>query len=63
MNEYQILIIELKRIKSIIDKFLEVGNRNLHKNMKCVSSGVWINEKYDSLSECISDLRSLIPPY
>lgn len=61
MNKYQKAVIELGAIGSIIDKFLEVGERNLHRNMKCVAPGVWVNEKYSSLSECLNELRSWLP--
>lgn len=59
--DYRHVISELKAVKSSLDEFLERGKAQIHKNMWEVSPGIWINNEYKSLSECLFHLRTLLP--
>jgi hypothetical protein len=61
MNRYANAANELRNIKEELDLFLLRWRAQVYKDMKQVAPGVWIHKDYANLSECLDDLRKMIP--
>lgn len=54
--ERQLLISRLLIIRFELEMFLAKGRAMLHNGMKQVGPGVWINEKFNSVEECLRSI-------
>ena len=53
------VITELKAVQTMLNGFLQRGREICYGHMKQVSHGVWINQDFKDLSECMQFVKSV----
>lgn len=61
MNRYAKAAEQLRIIHRELTAALARCEAHIHRDMKQVAPGIWIHNDYQNLTECIADLKKMLP--